>query len=180
MRGLLPLAAGQFVSSHVLATAVFGAAILAAVPAGMSIAYLDQADSTTRYGNGHQGVTFAAYTSVDFVNNGASGWNARETWAWMDVTNSLDALCDRSRLFSAGFTQIGNKNWAGSPFPMTSADGWKLDSYTWPQPAASWALRAWWQVDDQFSGGQCDYGGGVGVTRSTSTGSDITETVPSP
>lgn len=102
------------------------------------------------------------------------------THATMWVTNGGDARCDRSRLFSSGWTEFGNKNWAGAPFPFTQASGSQYDYFLWDYPAESWAMRSWWQIDDAFSGGLCDYGGGVGLYPQSYYYSTTTETVPSP
>jgi hypothetical protein len=135
--------------------------------------------SSTAYGNGHNGVAFGAHTEL-YYNSAPAGWNAGVTQATMWVTNSGDARCDRSRLFSSGWTQIGNKNWAGAPFPFTQSSGSQYDYFTWDYPAASWALRSWWQIDDAFVGGVCDYGGGVGIYQQGYGYPVTTETVPSP
>lgn len=151
-------------------------AAIAALP--LSTVFADYAISGTTSGNGHNGVTFYAYTDIDY-NSTSSSWNAYHTGGYMKVTNSLDARCDRNRLFSSGWTQIANKNWAGTPFPFY-AGPWYYDYFTYAYPAANFTLRNWWQVDDAFSGGTCSYGGGAGLYRNTQTGTVYTETVPSP
>ena len=163
--------------SSVLAILAIVAAGALLVTAGSALAVW--ASSNAGYGNGHNGVTFGLYTQVSF-NSGFSGWNAGQTDATMWVTNSDDAQCDRSRLFSNGWTQIGNKNWAGNPFPVIAADGNNYDYFLWDYPAAAWALRAWWQIDDAFVGGVCDYGGGRGVVQDYHNNTAYSETVPSP
>ncbi len=160
-----------------IGAAFFLLAIAGGAAGGNALA--DQAYSSNRSGNGHNGVTFTTNTEISYTAN-ANGWNAWHTEAWMQVTNGGSALCDRSRLFSSGWTQIGNKNWAGSPFPFSSGAGWQFDYFDWPYPAASWAMRSWWQIDDAFSGSVCSYGGGVGIYKASSGSSPVTETVPSP
>lgn len=88
----------------------------------------------------------------------------------------------RSRVYENDWTIVDNTSYDSSPFPVGPSDGIQTRSVYGPPDFAGldWGLRVWAQFDDAYSGGGCNYGGGVGLVKPSQSGSYSTEPLASP